>query len=79
LPFVHLFAPGPPPNYAGLDVEPSTVTNFKGLSMIAEDYTLTAMATGSDGTKFSVGTDMRVFKGKYRTASGEHDATFCFI
>ena len=79
LPLVHVFAPGPPPNYAGLDVEPSTITDFEGLSMITEDYTLTATATGSDGTHYLVGTDMRVVQGKYLNSSGEHDATFCLI
>jgi hypothetical protein len=79
LPPEHVFAPGPPPAYAGLNVEPSTITNFKGLSMISEDYTLTATAEGSDGTNYLVGTDMRVFRGQYRTPSGDHHATFCFI
>ncbi len=79
LPFFHAFAPGPTPTYQGFDVEPSTITNFKGVSMISEDYTLTQTATGSDGTHFLVGTDMRVMKGTYRTLTGEHHATFVFI
>jgi hypothetical protein len=80
LPLMHVFSPGPIlAGYDGINVDPSTITNFKGLSMIAEDYTLTATAAGSDGTKYLLGTDMRVFRGKYRTSSGDHNATFCFI
>lgn len=83
LPPFHVFAPGPAgnPNYGGSpDLEPGTITDFKGHSMISEDYTLTATATGSDGKIYSVGTDMRVFRGTYRARNGEvQDATFCFI
>lgn len=80
LPLLHVFAPGPvAAGYDGINAEPSTITNFTGLSMIAEDYSLTASARGSDGTRYSLGTDMRVFRGKYRTPSGDHDGTFCFI
>jgi hypothetical protein len=79
LPFFHAFAPGPTPAYQGFDVEPSSITNFKGLSMIAEDYTLTAKANGSDGSHFLVGTDMRVMMGTYRTSTGVHHAIFVFI
>lgn len=79
LPLVHVFAPGPTPGYAGINVEPATITNFKGLSMIAEDYTLTATAKGSDGTNYLLGTDMRVLRGTYRTSTGVHHATFVLI
>ena len=80
LPLLHVFAPGPPLlGYQGINVEPSTITNFKGLSMITEDYTLSATARGSDGSKYLLGTDMRVMKGTYRTATGDHEGTFCFI
>jgi hypothetical protein len=83
-PNVHAFAPGPlEAGYMGILVEPSTITNFEGLSMIAEDYTGNAHAIGIDAlgnrTLYVLGTDMRVFRGRYRTPSGDHDATFCFI
>jgi hypothetical protein len=81
LPAFHVFPPGPADNpfYAGPNIDPLTITNFRGLVMIAEDYSLAATAQGSDGSTYQVGTDMRVFKGTYRTATGDHDGTFCFI
>ena len=79
--FFHVWAPGPEGNpfYNGPHADPSPITNFRGVSMIEEDYSLIRTAVGSDGSTWLLGTDMRVFKGTYRNSTGDHTGTFCFI
>jgi hypothetical protein len=75
---IHVLAPGPQPNFMGLDVEPTTITNFKGFSALAY---LNGTAVDPDGNTYAIGlSDMRVFQGFYRTADGSlAHGTFVFI
>ena len=77
-PIIHVLAPGPQPNFMGLDVEPSTITNFNGFSAMAY---LNGTAVDPDGNTYAIGlSDMRVFQGSYRTADGSlAHGTFVFI
>jgi hypothetical protein len=67
---IHTFIPGPPnvtlpfsgSTLMGLDVEPNTITDFKGFTALAY---LTGTATGSDGEAYNFESDFRVFHGKY--------------
>ena len=64
----HFFSPGPPRlGYRGLDVEPSTITNFQGDVALAY---LTGSARSADGHDFRLTADMRVFSGEYVAADG---------
>ena len=84
-PFLHVHAPGPDGQtlpvsgfpYEGLNADPSTIGSFKGFVALAY---VAGEATGSDGKQYLLETDMRVFKGTYRTADGaEHRGVFGFI
>ena len=44
----------------GLDVEPTTIRDFNGFSAVAFHV---GTATGSDGTRYDLETDMRAFRG----------------
>src|SRR5262245_65873907 len=46
----------------GVDVEPSTITDFKGSCALAYHA---GTARGSDGTTYLLETDMRAFEGEY--------------
>jgi hypothetical protein len=83
--FIHLFIPGPPSvtlpfsggALQGLDVEPSSITDFRGT--IAHAY-LAGEATGSDGHVYGMEVDLRAYKGRYVAADGRHArAAFAFI
>src|SRR5438093_989229 len=74
-PFLHVHGPGPDgqtlpvsgfPN-EGLNADPTTIGSFKGFVALAY---VAGEATGSDGRHCLLETDMRVFKGTYRTADG---------
>ena len=77
-PIIHVLAPGPGPNFMGLDVEPNSITNFDGFA--AMGY-LSGTAIDSNGNEYAIGlSDMRVFQGFYRTADGSlAHGTFVFI
>jgi hypothetical protein len=77
-PLIHVFAPGPIDlGLMGEDIEPNTITNFKGFSALA--YIL-GTATDADGNTFVMATDMRVFSGTYVSADGSVlHGTFAFI
>jgi hypothetical protein len=47
---------------SGLDVEPSTITDFNGFTAFA---VLTGQAEGSNGTTYNVEFDLRVMEGDY--------------
>jgi hypothetical protein len=74
-PFLHVRAPGPPGvvlpftqvPLEGFDVEPSTLTDFRGFSALAYHV---GTATGRDGTAFNLETDLRAFEGAYVDAHG---------
>jgi hypothetical protein len=83
--FVHAFLPGPEGSFTpffqlpggGLDVEPSTMTNFKGFTAFA---ILSGQAEGSDGKTYNVEFDLRVMEGEYITEDGSHQqGTFAFF
>ena len=64
----HFFAPGPPLlGYRGLNVEASTITNFRGDVALAY---LVGRARSAAGENFALGADMRVFHGEYVAADG---------
>lgn len=75
---IHLFLPGPPTvtlpfsglQLQGLDVEPTTVTDFSGRT--AMTY-LTGTVKGSDGVTRGLEVDLRVSKGEYITADGSRE------
>jgi hypothetical protein len=77
-PLIHVFAPGPEDlGFQGLDVEPSTITDFTGSSAIAYPA---GTATDADGNTYTMFNDMRVFVGTYRAADGVvRHGTFVFI
>lgn len=81
---VHIFLPGPPDvtlpfsglGLMGLDVEPSTITNFRGRAALAY---LVGEARGSDGTTYGLEVDIRAFEGRYRTNGRATEGTFALI
>jgi hypothetical protein len=84
-PQIHVFEPGTPNKVLpytgapmeGLDVEPSTITDFKGF--IAQAYHV-GTATGSDGKRYSLETDIRAYQGDYVAADGSHHSgTFALL
>jgi hypothetical protein len=84
-PLIHVFAPGDPAvtlpfsggTLQGFDVEPATLTDFKGFSAVAFHV---GTATGRDGTAYNFETDLRTFRGNYVDATGTRRfGTFAFI
>jgi hypothetical protein len=67
---IHVFAPGDPAvtlpftgvTLQGLDVEPSTITDFKGSTAVAFHV---GSALGSDGRTYNLETDIRAFEGEF--------------
>jgi hypothetical protein len=74
-PLIHVFAPGPPEvtlpftgvQLMGLDVETSVITDFKGVTAVAFHV---GTATGSDGKRYNLETDMRAMEGTYVATDG---------
>ena len=74
-PLIHTFAPGPEGltlpftgvPLGGLDVEPSVITDFKGVTALAFHV---GTATGSDGRQYNLETDMRAMEGTYIAEDG---------
>jgi len=84
-PLIHAYEPGTegitlPFTQAplgGLDVEPNTITDFKGV--IAQAYHV-GTATGSDGKTYNLETDIRAYKGEYIAEDGSHHTgTFALL
>lgn len=84
-PFIHFFLPGPPSLTLpfsglmpmGLDVEPSTITNFRGFTALAY---LVGTARDDDGNEFNLEADIRVYRGRYVASDGSrHRGLFAFI
>ena len=75
---VHLSFPGPTTiGDDGIDIEPITITNFRGFSAVAM---LGGTATDAMGNTFTVATDFRVMQGEYLSADGKHHrGTFVMI
>jgi len=61
LPFSHI-------TLQGVNVEPSTITDFKGVTVLAYHA---GTATGNDGTKYNLETDIRVMEGEYVAENGK--------
>jgi hypothetical protein len=74
---IHVWAPGPPEitlpfsgvTAQGLDVEPTTISDFKGRSALAFHR---GTATDGDGVRYDVETDMRAFQGVFVDGTGTH-------
>jgi hypothetical protein len=84
-PLINVFGPGPDGKmlpisqfpYAGLNADPTTIGNFNGFTALAY---VAGEATGSDGKRYLLETDMRAFKGTYRGADGmDRTGVFAFI
>jgi len=83
--FIHTFAAGPaglelPFTHVvleGLDVEPGTITDFKGATAIAYHV---GKARGSDGRKYDLETDIRAMEGEYVAVDGtRNQGSFALI
>jgi hypothetical protein len=82
---IHVWAPGPIEvtlpftggQLQGLDVEPTTIRDFEGFSAVAFHV---GTATGSDGMRYDLETDLRAFRGTYIDRIGTRRfGTFGFI
>lgn len=61
----------------GFDVDPSTITDFRGFSALAYHA---GTATGSDGATYNLETHMTVYQGRYIASDGTlRFGTFSFI
>src|SRR3954467_3432066 len=61
----------------GLDTEPTTIRDFNGFAAVAFHV---GTATGSDGTRYDLETDLRTFQGTYIDRTGHRRfGTFGFI
>jgi hypothetical protein len=73
--FIHELFPGPESvvlpftqvTLQGLNVEPSTITDFKGATALAYHV---GQAKGSDGKTYDLETDIRVMEGEYVSVEG---------
>ena len=83
--FIHEFLPGPKgvvlpftkAELQGLNVEPSTITDFKGATALAYHV---GKAKGSDGKTYNLETDFRVMEGRYVSVEGtKREGTFAEI
>jgi hypothetical protein len=84
-PLLHVFLPGPPNitlpftglTLEGLNVEPSTITDFNGFTALAY---IVGSARGSDGRNYDLEVDLRVFEGRYVGETGARsEGTFAMI
>jgi hypothetical protein len=82
---IHVFGPGPTSVtlpftggvLQGLDVEGSVLTDFQGVSAVAFQV---GTATGHDGTRYNLETDIRAFEGEYVAGDGRRRrGTFGFV
>jgi hypothetical protein len=81
-PLIHELFPGPVTitlpftlvTLQGVNVEPSTITDFKGVTVLAYHV---GSATGSDGLQYGLETDIRVMEGEYVAEDGSRrEGTF---
>lgn len=85
-PQIHAWEPGEPAGktlpftgapFDGLNVEPATITDFRGFT--AQAYPV-GTATGSDGKRYNLEGDIRVMDGTYVADTGaRRDGTFALI
>ena len=60
----------------GLDVEPTTVGNFKGSSAVAFHV---GSVRASDGRTYNLETDIRAFDGQYMVDGAVHHGSFALV
>jgi hypothetical protein len=60
----------------GFDVEPGTITDFRGSSAVAYHV---GTATGSDGKTYNLETDVRIMEGEYVVDGSVHRGAFALI
>jgi hypothetical protein len=81
---IHIFGAGDPAvtlpftgiTLQGLDVEPSTITDFKGSSALAYHV---GSARASDGNTYNLETDIRAFEGEYVVDGVARRGSFALI
>jgi hypothetical protein len=81
---IHVFAPGDPAvtlpftgiTLMGVDVEPSTITDFTGSSAVAYHV---GTARASDGRTYNLETDIRAFEGHYVVDGETRHGSFAFV
>jgi hypothetical protein len=81
---IHVFGPGDPAvtlpfsgiTLQGFDVEPGTITDFKGSSAVAFHV---GTAKGSDGKTYNLETDIRVMEGEYVVDDTVHQGASALI
>jgi hypothetical protein len=81
---IHVFGAGDPAvtlpftgiTLQGLDVEPSTITDFEGSTALAYHV---GTARAHDGTTFNLETDIRAFDGKYVVNGVVHRGSFALV
>ena len=81
---IHVFGAGDPAvtlpftgiTLQGLDVEPSTITDFNGASALAYHV---GTARASDGTRYNLETDIRAFEGEYVVDGATRHGSFAMI
>jgi len=81
---IHVLAPGDPEvmlpftgvTLQGFDVEPGTITNFRGSSAVAFHV---GTARGHDGTMYNLETDMRALEGEYVVDGVTYRGAFAFV
>jgi hypothetical protein len=81
---IHVFGAGDPSvtlpftgfTLQGLDVEPGTITDFRGSSAVAYHV---GTATGSDGKTYNLETDVRIMEGEYVVDGSVHRGAFALI
>jgi TAT (twin-arginine translocation) pathway signal sequence len=74
-PLIHTFLPGPEDvtlpftglTLEGLEVEPSVITDYRGFTALAYHA---GAATGSDGRRYDLETDIRAMEGSYVAEDG---------
>jgi hypothetical protein len=74
-PLIHIFVPGPDDvtlpftgiKLQGLDAEPSVITDYRGFTALAYHV---GTATGSDGKRYDLETDIRAMQGTYVAEDG---------
>ena len=74
-PLIHTFLPGPEDvtlpftglTLEGLEVEPSVITDYRGFTALAYHV---GTATGSDGRRYDLETDVRAMEGTYVAEDG---------
>ena len=81
---IHVWGPGDPSvtlpftgiTLQGLDVEPATITNFRGSTAVAFHV---GSVRASDGRTYNLETDIRAFDGRYMVDGTVHRGSFALV